>query len=70
MEFEIDTGRDSPFALVVIKLALQLGKNRVSNSLWASPVVLVQRKDGSLRGGVLNQVTKSDTFPRVDDRPP
>ena len=40
---------------------------------WASPIVLVQKKDGSYRSCVdyrkLNFVTKSDThpLPRVDE---
>jgi len=44
-----------------------------SSSLWASPVVLVHKKDGFLRFCInyqdLNSVTKSDTFPllHVDD---
>jgi len=44
-----------------------------SSSPWASPIVLVQKKDGTLRFCVdyhgLNSVTKKDTFPlpRIDD---
>ena len=46
---------------------------RPSNSLWASPIVLACKKDGTLRMRVdyrkLNFVTKPDKFPlpRIDD---
>ena len=46
---------------------LQRGTIRESCSLWASPVVLVPKKDGSLRVAVdyrkVNEVTKKDAFP-------
>jgi len=46
---------------------------RLSHSPWASPIVLVRKRDGSLRFCIeyrgLNSVTKADTFPlpRIDD---
>ena len=56
-------------------LSEMLGKNviKISDSLWASPVVLVQKKDGTTRFCVdyqkVNAVTRKDAnpLPRVDD---
>ncbi len=87
VQFEITTGdvtpqkqavRRMPFA-VRREVALQLhrmqqsGVIQPSASPWASPIILVRKKDGSLRICVdyrkLNSVTKADTFPlpRIDD---
>ena len=86
-QFQIDTGNALPkkqplrrtsFAVrqVVarqLKGMQQTGVIQPSNSPWASPIVLVRKKDGSLRFCVdyrhLNSVTKADTFPlpRIDD---
>ena len=50
-----------------------MGVVQPSNSPWASPIVLVRKKDGTLRFcvdyRVLNSVTKKDTFPlpKIDD---
>ena len=68
----------TPFALrkrteELIDKMLKEGVIKDSNSPWASPVVLVAKKDGSTRFCVdyrrLNSITKLDTFPlpRVDD---
>jgi hypothetical protein len=86
-QFQIDTGnalpkkqplRRTPFAVRQevarqLKDMQQTGVIQPSNSPWASPIVLVRKKDGSLRFCVdyrhLNSVTKADTFPlpRIDD---
>ena len=87
IQMEIDTGdaapkrqplRRMPFAARQ-EVANQLQKMQdsgvitPSKSPWASPVVLVRKKDGSLRFCIdyraLNSVTKADTFPlpRIDD---
>ena len=87
VRMEINTGeaqpkrqsvRRTPFAARQ-EIAKQLREMQAQNvitpsdSPWASPVVLVRKKDGSLRFCIdyrnLNLVTKSDTFPlpRIDD---
>ena len=87
VEMVIDTGdanpkkqplRRKPFAArsEIARQLKQMQSNGViqpSKSPWSSPVVLVQKKDGTLRFCVdyhgLNAVTKADTFPlpRIDD---
>ena len=54
---------------------LEQNVSQPSHSPWASPIVLVAKKDGSSRFGVdycrLNAVTKPDVYPlpRIDDFP-
>ena len=87
VQFTIDTGgehprrqpaRRMPFAVREkvarqLKVMQQNGVIRPSNSSWASPVVLVRKKNGTHRFCVdyraLNSITKADTFPlpRIDD---
>ena len=87
LQMEIDTGDADPKSQPARRMpfgarqevARQLRKMQdsgviqPSNSPWASPVVLVRKKDGSLRFCIdyrnLNSVTKADTFPlpRIDD---
>ena len=56
-----------------LKEMLDIGAIRRSNSPWASPVVLVRKKDGSLRFCIdlrkLNAQTVKDTYslPRIED---
>ena len=56
-----------------LKEMLDVGAIRRSNSLWASPVVLVRKKDGSLRFCIdlrkLNARTIKDAYslPRIED---
>ena len=83
----IDTGssppvkqqvRRTPFALrekvdQLVEEMLDLGVIEASESPWASPIVLVQKKNGEMRFCVdyrkLNRITKLDEFPlpRIDD---
>ena len=87
LRHEVNTGdaapvkqlpRRVPFALrkELSKLVSDMLENGVieeSSSPWASPIVLVRKKDGSLRFCVdyrkLNGVTRKDVFPlpRIDD---
>ena len=87
IEHEIDTGdsppirqapRRVPFAVrelmsKMVQEMLSDGVIQESSSPWASPVVLVRKKDGTLRFCIdyrrLNAVTRKDTFPlpQIDD---
>ena len=87
IQFKIDTGdavpkrqqvRRVPFAVRQeiqrqIQVMEAIGAVQPSDSPWASPIVLVRKKDGTLRFCVdyqgLNSVTKKDNFPlpRIDD---
>ena len=87
VKFIIDTGeskpikqqaRRIPFAVREevshqLKKMQESGVIQPSNSPWASPIVLVKKRDGTLRFCVdyraLNAVTRADTFPlpRIDD---
>ena len=56
-----------------LKKMQDMGVIKPSSSPWASPIVLVKKKDGTLRFCIdyrkLNAVTKTDSFPlpRIDD---
>ncbi|PIK45092.1 hypothetical protein BSL78_18045 [Apostichopus japonicus] len=87
VKHEIDTGtakpiRQAPRRLTIHKKAeadkeldkmLRQGVIEPSNSAWSLPVVLVKKKDGSLRYCIdyrkLNNVTTKDSYPlpRIDD---
>ncbi|KAF0146990.1 MAG: hypothetical protein FD187_3129, partial [bacterium] len=82
LQFEIDTGAAKPvkvplrrlphgptreFVQQEIKRLLELGVIRPSKSEWRAPVVVVKKKDGSMRMCVdyrwLNAVTRKDQYP-------
>lgn len=87
VKHSIDTGtnlpikqpvRRVPFALrdtisTMVNDMIQQGVVKPSRSPWASPVVLVRKKDGTMRFCVdyrkLNTITKKDVYPlpRIDD---
>ena len=81
LQFEIDTGDATPTKLRPYRIPFAVRKEvsamlekmeaagviQPSSSPWASPIILVRKKDGSHRFCVdyraLNAVTKTDTFP-------
>ena len=87
LDMEIHTGKETPRRVATRRMpfavrqevARQLcnmqkaGVIEPSSSPWSSPVVMVRKKDGTLRFCVdyreLNKITKRDTYPlpRVDD---
>ena len=87
IEHRIDTGNHYPFSCPprrvsprereiideLVKEMLDTGVCSTSNSPWASPIVLIPKKDGSIRFCVdyrkLNSVTVRDVYPlpRIDD---
>ena len=86
--FSIDTGdaqpRKQPACWIPFAVREEVSKQidemesngiiRPSSSAWASPIVLVRKKDGGMRFCVdyrqLNSVTKKNTYPlpQIDDR--
>ena len=78
VEHVIDMGDSQPMRQLPRRVPFALRKEisrmvQESASPWASPVVLVKKKDGTLRFCIdyrrLNAVTRKDTFPlsRIDD---
>ena len=78
---DIDTGSTRPIRCNPRKLSpkknkdparmLEEGQIEHSVSAWSAPTVLVTKKDGTTRFCVdyrrLNNSTKKDAFPRIDD---
>ena len=87
LDMEIHTGNESPRRVLMRRMPLAVrqevarqlqkmqdtGVIEPSSNPWSSPVVMVRKKDGTLRFCVdyreLNKVTKKDTYPlpHVDD---